>query len=124
IRFLKDFNFSSALGVDFMLTEAKQKTNPLLAASSIAPGSGVVAGRDMRNGSIITTNILRYDKTLGSDHRLNVLGGQEAQIITNDALHVERTNITSDPLTDQLLTGTLSLGIGTNNKQTLLSYFG
>lgn len=121
---LRNFSFTSNIGTNFMLTEAKEKVHPKLAASSLAPGIGRINERDIRSGNFIITNILRYTKSISEKHNLNLLLGHEAQILTNKNIYVIKENITENPLADQLNIGTVTDAGGITTKQTLLSYFG
>jgi TonB-linked SusC/RagA family outer membrane protein len=123
VRFLKYFSFTPSLGVDFMLTEAREKKHPLLAFSGGAPGIGQLIEKDIRNASIISTNILRYNRVFHGTHSLNLLVGQEAQILTNKYLMTERQNLSSNPIGQQFNIGTLVSGFGLTTKQKLVSYF-
>ncbi|SHM37253.1 SusC/RagA family TonB-linked outer membrane protein [Chitinophaga sp. CF418] len=122
-NFLRYFSFSSNFGVNFMLTEAKEKIHPLLAGSNLEPGIGRINETDIRNANIINTNILRYDRIIRQNHHLRLLLGHEAQVITNRNLYTIKEGITSNPLADQLNIGTIKDAGGLSSKQTLLSYF-
>ncbi|OQP44583.1 hypothetical protein A4H97_09450 [Niastella yeongjuensis] len=116
----KNFAFSSTLGVDFMLNEVKQKAHPLV---SIGTTMGSLTEQPFRSANVISTNILRFNKSWNRIHDLNILVGQEAQIASSKYLTITRTNLSSNPNSDQLLTGTVSAAGGNTSKQTLLSYF-
>ena len=123
MNFFKYFSFSSNIGVNFMLTEAKEKTHPLLSGSNLEPGIGRITETDIRSGNIINTNILKYNRTTKAAHNLTILLGHEAQIITNKSLYATREGITANPLADQANLGTVKGAGGVRGKQTLLSYF-
>ncbi|MBW8686326.1 SusC/RagA family TonB-linked outer membrane protein [Chitinophaga rhizophila] len=121
---IKNVSFTSNIGTNFMLTEAKEKVHPKLAASSLNAGIGRINERDIRNANFITTNIIRYNTSISDRHNLNFLIGHEAQILTQKNIFVIRENITSNPLADQANIGTIRSAGGLSSKQTLLSYFG
>jgi TonB-linked SusC/RagA family outer membrane protein len=127
INFLKNFRFTSNLGFDFMLAEAKEKYDPRLydPGNSGFQKTGRIEEQDSRSANLISTNIFRYDKVFGKDHALNVLAGQEAQVITQKALLVGVRNLAL-PYYDQINSpGVIGYEYnGYKTKETLLSYFG
>ncbi|OQP58195.1 hypothetical protein A3860_07675 [Niastella vici] len=126
VSFLQHFKFTSNLGVDFMLTEAKEKIDPRLAVDGQGIGIGKLQDRDIRSANLITTNILRFDKTIGGDHFINALAGQEAQTLNTKTEYVSVKNI-AYPNLDQIIngfTGALQDYGSLAVKQNLLSYFG
>jgi len=124
LKFLKNFSFTTNLGVNVMLTETKEKHHPLLAWNSYEPGVGVIIGASRRTASLISTNLIKYDYTK-NEHHFDVMAAQEAQILTSDSKFIQEKGIAGNPETDQLNgTGTLDLANGNTTKQTLLSYFG
>lgn len=123
---LKDFILNASLGADFVLTESKEKNDPRLATEDgLGTGIGRISESDIRRANIISTNILRYDKVVGKDHAINVLVGQEAQILQQRSLLVivqglelySYDQINSPGVTIQQFGGA-------TNKETLLSFFG
>jgi TonB-linked SusC/RagA family outer membrane protein len=127
LKLFKDFAFKSNLGVDFMLAEMKQKYDPRFLASSSAATRPKIAEKDERRGNVINTNILAYDKLFKGEHNLNVIIGQEAQILTNKQLQAEATGTAATlPYYDQLGSSgyTMSAINGLLSRQTLLSVFG
>jgi TonB-linked SusC/RagA family outer membrane protein len=124
IKFLKRFTLSSNLGVDYMMTEAKEKVDTRLAVDGLPSGIGRIQERDIRRSNFISTNTLRFDHTLRKWHSINLLFGQEAQILNDKSMLVIRRNLVN-PDIDQLQ-GALTLqdATGLTTKQTLLSYFG
>lgn len=126
IGFLRDFKLTSNFGVDYLMTEAKEKRDPrLYDPYTLNIGSGRVEERDLRNASLINTNILNFKKSLGQDHELNMLAGQEAQILTDRYLTVTGTGLsffTNDQIAST--TGGSRVADGSRYKQTLVSYFG
>lgn len=124
LSFLRDFKFTSNLGFDFMLMETKEKIDPRIYDSeTITIGSGRVMERDSRTSNLITTNTLRYDKLINNSHAINVLLGQEAQILSTKYLEGTLTNLEL-PSYDQIDNGGTRSSRGLNSRQTLLSYFG
>lgn len=130
LSFLKCFKLIANVGVDYGSTEAKEKADPRLIDPSnyVTPGSaqaGRVEELTSRNASLITTNILRYDKVIGTNHSINILAGQEAQILTQKNMNISVTGL-SLPYYDQINSPgvTLSKYSGVTQKETLLSFFG
>lgn len=126
VYFLKDFSFSSALGIDFMLAENKRKQDPRLRNEDFS-GNGSIAQSDVRRANIINTNILRYRKTIRGHHTVNALLGQEAQILTEkNTRGASRGTDKALPYYDDLLSPgyTLTTINFTRSRQTLLSQFG
>ena len=126
VSLLKHLKIVSNVGVDFMLTENKEKTDPRLAAYgfSLTPGTGSIRERDLRRANIITTNVLRYARPIREDHSVELMLGQEAQILNQRTMLVEVRNLRI-PDFDQLSNGTtLRTGTGTYSKETLFSLFG
>lgn len=125
VKVFENFTFSSNLGSDFMLTETKFKIHPKLSVGyGYADGSGAITAQNFRSANIITSNLLRYDRTFATNHSLNVLLAHEAQIRTNNNLRVDKIDIGTNPNTEELLAGATSNGGGLSTKETLLSYFG
>ncbi|MET0574029.1 MAG: TonB-dependent receptor, partial [Pedobacter agri] len=124
IDFLKYFSFSSNVGVNFLLTEAKEKRHPLFASADLDLGVGEIYGRDIRSGNIINTNLLRYDRTFNEKHNLGIVVGHEAQVLTNKNAFVIRRDIAGSPIVDQPIIGTLIDAGSIATEQQLLSYFG
>jgi len=127
IKFLQDFTISTNLGVNFMLTDTKQKTHPLLAGNDgMLPGIGSILGNDLRTNNLIMTNLLRYNHSFRGDHHLDLLAGHEAQVLNNDFKLLIKDNIADNPNDDQLDLGygTIREAYGLATRQTLLSYFG
>jgi TonB-linked SusC/RagA family outer membrane protein len=123
-RFLKYFSVTTQVGVDFMLTESKQRIHPKLSEGySLAPNTGNINGRTYRAGNLINSNQIRFDRKW-NQHTLNIIAGHEAQIRTTNSIGVILTNISSNPLTEELQTGTLTSGSGLSTKETALSYLG
>ena len=122
-RFLRYFTFNSNVGIDFMLAELKEKFDPRFSASTVP----TIAAKDIRRTGLITTNTLRFDKSIRTNHVLNVTLGQEAQINTekNFEASVVGTAQTSPFYNELNSPGYTFKGMsGSNRKQTLLSLFG
>lgn len=122
-RFLKYLTFTSNLGVDFMVTESKEKYDPRFAAAAVPR----ITERDLRRSYIINTNMLRFDKTINTDHTLNLILGQEAQVNTEKALGATAVGTAETlPYYDQLNSPgyTMKEISSVSSKQTLLSLFG
>lgn len=124
-KFLRNFTFTSLLGLDFMLTETKQRIHPKLSESNdLAANTGSITGKTTRVANLISTNSLRYDTKLGNDHSISILAAQEAQVRTNSVIGVTLTGISSNPFTTELQTGSISGASGFSTRETSLSYFG
>ncbi|WEK35461.1 MAG: SusC/RagA family TonB-linked outer membrane protein [Candidatus Pseudobacter hemicellulosilyticus] len=122
---LKNFTLSSTLGVNFISNELTEKTHPsFILPEDQTPGKGRVESQNFRSTNIITTNSLTYSRDILNNHSISFILGQEAQIATTKNLSVRVTDIASNPLQDQPIGGVSSSGLGSNNKNTLLSYFG
>ncbi|WP_343305153.1 SusC/RagA family TonB-linked outer membrane protein [Chitinophaga niabensis] len=123
VRFLKYLTFTSNVGIDFMLTESKEKNDPKFFVVTTPR----IAERDIRRTGLINTNMLRFDKTLFSDHTLNLIAGQEAQINTEKGLGASAVG-TAETLSyyDQMSSPgyTRDQISSFTSKQTLLSLFG
>lgn len=125
IKFLKYFTFSPSVGADFMLTETKYKVHPKLSVGfGYADGSGAISGQNFRTANLINSNILRYDRNIAAHHSINILIAHEAQIRTNNTLRLDKTDIGTNPNTEELLAGAVSYGYGLSMREKLLSYFG
>lgn len=124
-KFLKYFSFSTLLGLDFMLTESKQRIHPKLSEGyGFATDAGNIVGRNTRVANLISTNSLRFEKNWANKHTLNILAAHEAQVRNNGLLAISLIGIGSNPFTEELQTGTVSNASGVTTKETLLSYFG
>lgn len=124
LRFLKYLTFSSAVGIDFMLAELKEKNDPRFFTTSVPTK---ISERDLRRTSVISTNMLRFDKSINSNHTLNLTLGQEAQINNEKILGADAIGTAETlPYYDQLnsLGYTMNRITGSGRKQTLLSTFG
>ncbi|RPD41844.1 SusC/RagA family TonB-linked outer membrane protein [Chitinophaga barathri] len=84
VSFLRHFNFTTSLGVDYMQTENKQKIDPRLSNS----GGGYIRDYDTRNANLLWMSILKYQTQIGRHHHIDVLAGQEAQIQNNKNLYL------------------------------------
>lgn len=129
-QFLKNFTFSSTVGIDFMLSEIKEKADPRTFDDiSKTIGQGRITERAIRRGNLINTNSLRYNTSFLKDHSLNILVAHEAQVMTQKTMDVEvRGSATTPPFPnyDDLSSPgyVLYTGGGFKGKQTLLSVFG
>lgn len=120
IKITPNISFSSSVGTDFMLNEAKEKNHPLVSTSK-----GFIQEQLFRTTGIINTNLLQFDKQWNNTHSLNILAGQESRIQTSKYTFVSRNDLSGNPDQDQLNSGnTISSATGNNFKQNLLSYFG
>ncbi len=124
VSFLKSFKLTTSLGADFMYLETKEKSDLRLYDSyTTSVGSGRIQERNSRYANLITTNTLAYDKTFSYDHNINVLLGQEAQILTTRFLEVIGTGF-KIPTNDDISNAAQKTSSGLSTKQTLISYFG
>jgi TonB-linked SusC/RagA family outer membrane protein len=124
LRLLKYLTLRSNVGIDFMLAELKEKTDPRFYTSAIPPQ---IRERNARRLGLISTNTLRFDKTINSSHILNLTLGQEAQVNTDKLLGAEVVgNAETSPYFDQLNSSgyTMYSVTGSSRRQTLLSLFG
>lgn len=125
VEFLKYFRFNSSLGVDFMLAETLDKTDPRFRVGS--SNIGAILDKDTRTANVIASNLLTVNIPLPKRHETTVLLGQEAQILTGRAINGEvKADINALPIFDQLTSPgyVLSSVYGINTRQTMLSYFG
>lgn len=123
-EFLKYFKISSSVGVDFMLSESKEK-NDLRISDPLLGSGGRIEEQDNRVANFINTNIIRFDKKLSQHHSINLNIGQEAQILNRKFLGIVVTGLRS-PYYDQINSpgATVYDKNGYTLKETLLSYFG
>jgi TonB-linked SusC/RagA family outer membrane protein len=121
-NFFKYFKLATNLGVDFALSESKEKTDARLAGVSLAVGSGRIEEWDSRTANIITTNTLSFDRTFGNRHSLNLIMGQEAQILNQRILRLSVEDLSLPA--DQINSGnTVQSFTGYVTKESLLSWF-
>ncbi|GAA0552320.1 TonB-dependent receptor [Chitinophaga japonensis] len=126
VGFLKYLRFTSNVGVDFMLTESKEKVDPrLFDPVNYSTGVGRVEEMDLRNANIINTNILRFDRQINEKHIINILLGQEAQVLNRKHLLVSVKGL-GLPYYDQINSpgATVQRYGGVSTRETLLSFFG
>lgn len=124
---LKDFTFSTVFGADFMLSELKEKHDPRLQVSTGSSGYGAIREKNTRRANLISTNMLRFNKKIGIAHSVNILAGQEGQIITEKTMTGEArgTNSSLPYYYDLNSPGYTAQPVNaSNSKQTMLSYFG
>ncbi len=124
VTFLKNFKFTSNVGFDFMMAEAKEKFDPRLYDPSTRSIGGRIEEQDIRRANFVTTNILRFDRMINSIHSLNIIVGQEAQILNQKALLAAVKGL-SLPYYDQISSPgvTIYKYMGYTTKENLLSYF-
>lgn len=119
----KDINLTSRLGVDFLLTELKDKMDPrLVDPETNTTGVGRIYVGNIRNANLISTNILNFTKTIRG-HNLSLLAGQESRMTTKKTTTAVGTNLRFYT-NDQLSQAATTISSGTEEKQTGLSYFG
>jgi len=125
IKFLRNFSFATNLGVNFMLTETKDKHHPALAWSSYPVGSGSFIGNDLRTANLISTNSLRYGISR-EKHHMDLMLAHEAQVLSSDFKFIQIKDFGNNPLLEdpRYQAGTVESAYGQTQKQTLLSYFG
>ncbi len=123
---IKHLTFTTNNGVDFGFNEAREYVDPRL----VDPGSFTIGGRieeqNIRQSNLISTNTLRYSNVFNAIHNLELLAGQEAQILYRKTLGVGVKGLIS-PYYDQISSPgvtVLDLPNGFVNKETLMSYFG
>lgn len=84
ISFLRHFNFSSTIGVDYMQSENKIKRDPRILL--LGTQSSIV-DYDTRNANVQWTNSLKYQLQLGQ-HSIHLMAAQEALIQQTKILSV------------------------------------
>jgi TonB-linked SusC/RagA family outer membrane protein len=120
LKITSDLSFSSTLGVDFMLNEAKEKNHPF-----VSTVKGFVREQQSRTTGIINTNLLQYRKKLNEQHDLNFLVGQETRTDIGKYTIVSKSDLLTNPDLDELSGGNkIDQATGTTSRQNLLSYFG
>ncbi|MRG47682.1 SusC/RagA family TonB-linked outer membrane protein [Chitinophaga sp. SYP-B3965] len=123
--FLKYFNFSSSLGIDFMLSEAMDKVDPRFRGG--VANAATIVDKDRRRANVLTTNLLSAKFLVKNNHDINFLLGQEAQILSERTIGGEvKGDSTALPYYDQLTSPgyTATQLQGYKFRQTLLSWFG
>ncbi|HMI01784.1 MAG TPA: SusC/RagA family TonB-linked outer membrane protein [Pedobacter sp.] len=127
IRFLKHFTFNSLVGIDFTSSETKEKIDPRFIQFEGTEMSGSIQENYINRANLINTNTLVYNNVFLNKHSINILAGQEAQVITDKSLvgEVRGDKTTFYGYDDIGSPGyTMRSLNGTNRKQTLLSQFG
>jgi TonB-linked SusC/RagA family outer membrane protein len=120
----KNLKLTSNVGIDFQLTESKEKRDPrLYDPQTFTTGTGRIEEGNFRYANLITTNILSFNKTIQADHELSLLAGHEAQVLTQRNITATGTGITFIT-NDQINNTSTKTSTGTAFKQRLLSYFG
>ncbi|HET6994454.1 MAG TPA: TonB-dependent receptor, partial [Chitinophagaceae bacterium] len=127
LNILKSLSLLSNVGFDFMLNEGKEKNDPRLFDRKLGKIGGRIDEVDTRRLNLISTNILKYNKSIGN-HNVGLQAGQEARILNQKILRLGVTGFTS-PYYDQITSPGAAIlpsnGFGGYVLQeTLLSYFG
>lgn len=126
IKILRDLKFRSLVGIDFMLSNAKNKVDPRLPSGEADfPGVGVgsITEYDTKRSNVLITNTLRYDRKFAGNHLFSLLIGQEAQEQVNKIISASSQGL-AVPYFEQVSNGTMSrFGSGYQFKESLLSYF-
>lgn len=124
LKLLRHLTLTSRVGVDFLLNELKEKVSPFFVLQGESePGNGRVLEQDFRNANILTTNTLQFSKNFNSKHNVNLLLGQEAQILTSKTMSVEVRGLSKNPDQDQITGNNVYQATGITGKQTQISYF-
>lgn len=124
LNLTKDIRFTSNLGIDFLLTEAKDKMDPRLIDPEFdVTGVGRIYETSIRKANLITTNILSFTKTIGQYNGLNLLAGQEARLNTQQTLTAVGTFL-QFYTNDQISQAGTKTSEGSKFKETGVSYFG
>ena len=126
LRPIPSIILKSDLGVDYMLAELKQKSDPRFynVLSGALPS---IKEKDDRRTSVINTNSVSFSRIFRNIHSINLLIAQEARIITAKQLGAEANGTAStSPYYDQLNSSgyTMSRITGNSSRETLLSIFG
>jgi TonB-linked SusC/RagA family outer membrane protein len=123
LKFLKYFTLNTSLGTDFILTEAREKWDPRIMDYYVG-STGRIEEGDSRRANIVTTNLLRFNKSFFARHFLEILLGQEAQVASQKDLGVQATGLAL-PYYDQISSpGVSHISGGLRYKETLQSFFG
>lgn len=126
LNILRSLSFRTNIGFDFMLNEAKEKNDPRLYDPILFKIGGRIDETETRRLNLISTNILKYSKTLGR-HIVSLQVGQEARVMNQKYLRLGITGITA-PYYDQITSPGAAIYSGGFAgyvlKETLLSYFG
>lgn len=128
ISFLKYFKFRSNIGVDFIASNAKEKLDPrlteyILSENSFLDAGGRIYDQNITRSTITTTNTLRYDQTIGKDHAVNVILGQEAQKFNSKTTVGVGYGLAS-PAHDDLTQASFRDVSNVISRETFISYFG
>lgn len=126
INFLKHFRLGTTVGFDYMLTESKEKADPRLVdpGNFSTTGVGRIEEQKMRRTTIVSTNILRYNQLFGTDHSLDLLIGQEAQMQSQHFMLIAVRNLSLPYYEEINSPGVSSLRQNAaSKKDALLSYF-
>lgn len=126
INFLKRFKFKTDFGGDFMLTQAKNKTDMRLPSSTLQ-GIGEVTASDRVRTRIISTNTLRYNNVFDGKHFVEIALGHEAQSIFANSTSATSRGF-SAPYFEEVSAGSTIVGGafgtgGSSSKETQLSFF-
>ncbi|PWV51933.1 SusC/RagA family TonB-linked outer membrane protein [Chitinophaga sp. S165] len=127
LSFLKYFTLSANLGADVMFAENKEKNDPRFYSSTSGTPLPRISELDTRRTNIISTNTIRYDRSLNDKMNVNVVLGQESQILIQRMLGAEATGGTETlPYYDELNSPGYKMSniTGQSSRQTLLSMFG
>jgi len=90
VKFLKDFKFKTALGVDLYSSKSNYYGNPTY--GSYADQGGYVYESDSRYFTYTANQLLEYDKTMGS-HHVNALIGHEFYNMSINSLSGGKSNL-------------------------------
>lgn len=124
VNLLKYFRFIPSIGIDFMLSETKEKIDPKFYIGRTLPGVGQLRDYSLRRANAITTNILRFEDVIERSHSINLLIGQEAQIITQKDINLDAQGF-SNSYFEQINNATSPINVSAGTyKETLMSLFG
>lgn len=124
LNIVRNFKFTSSLGLDYGQTASKEKDDPRLVDITGAVGVGRIEQLEYRNVGIITTNVFSFNKMLNQTQSINIVAGQEAQIITQNTMAVAVKDLKL-PYYDQISSPGVNISRreGDSNKETLQSLF-
>ena len=121
VAFLKYFSFKTSVGVDLLI--ANTRSNIDKRVDQFLMGGSLTQVNQTRS-TLITNNIIRYDRSFAKDHSIGLMLGQEAQIIKSNESSAQGTGFNSGTSTDDISSATSRTSTGIVTKATFLSYFG
>lgn len=121
IRFLSDFSFKSNLGIDLLVANTKSSIDRRV--DQLASGGSLIQANQVKS-VLITNNIVRYNKVIRDVHSVNLMLGQEAQIIKSNESSSQGLGFNPGSSTTDISSAVSTSSTGIVTKATFLSYFG